>query len=106
MANATTVLAIEHIVQTPGILGGRPRIAGRRVPVSQVADLYARQSTSIEEIAEMLNLTISQVHAALSYYFDHQAEIDAVIEDEQRYVAEHYSETPRLLKRNPEDDQG
>jgi len=31
-------------------------------------------------------LTLSRVYAALSYYYDHKAEIDAEIEAEDRYV--------------------
>ena len=74
-----TVLAIEHIVSTPGVMGGKPRIAGHRVSVENIAVLHAWHQWSVIRITEELGLTIAQVHAALSYYYDHQEEIDRLI---------------------------
>ena len=38
-----------------------------------------------EEIqAQHSHLTLAQIHAALSYYYDHQSEMDAEIERDQR----------------------
>jgi uncharacterized protein (DUF433 family) len=87
-----------HIIQTPGVVGGRPRIEGRRIAVSQVADLYAWQNISVHEIGEMFELTPAQVHAALSYYYDHQAEIEAEIVEERAYSDKHQTDTPRLMR--------
>lgn len=76
----TTILAIEHVVKTPGILGGEPRIAGRRIPVSQIVYLYRDQATSIVEFEQHFDLTAAQVYTALAYYYDHREEIDRLIE--------------------------
>jgi hypothetical protein len=59
------------------------------------------QDTSIQEIAGMFDLTPSQIHAALSYYYDHTAEIEAVIAEENHYSKEHQTDTPRLVKKLP-----
>ncbi len=40
----------EHIVSTPGTFGGKPRIAGSRIQVKQVAIMDERQGISPEEI--------------------------------------------------------
>lgn len=78
---STTVEAIDYIVKTPRVVGGRARIAGRRIPVWQIANVYVRLDGPIDEITDMYDLTPAQVHAALAYYYDHQAEIDAEIEE-------------------------
>jgi uncharacterized protein (DUF433 family) len=40
-------------------------------------------------------LTLAQVFAALSYYYDHQTEIDAEIAEEQRYYEESRAEAEK-----------
>src|SRR2546429_87209 len=68
------------ITRTPGIVGGRPHIAGTRTTVSSVALCY-KQGDTPEEIAEKYaSLTIAQVYAALTYYHTNKAEIEAEIE--------------------------
>jgi uncharacterized protein (DUF433 family) len=67
------------IVQTPGVCGGRPRIAGHRITVQNIAiDLNAGMKPE-DIIAERPSLTLAQVHAALSYYYANQQAIDAEI---------------------------
>jgi uncharacterized protein (DUF433 family) len=78
----TTVLAIEHIVKTPGVVGGEPRIAGRRLPVHRIVYEHEVQGTPVGEITEIYDLTPAQVYAALAYYYDHKAEIDRLIAEE------------------------
>lgn len=69
------------IVSAPGELGGRPRIAGRRISVQQVAEYHSQLQWSAEEIAEAFTLTLAEVYAALSYYYAHQEEIDQAIRE-------------------------
>lgn len=66
----------EHIEITPGVLGGKPRIAGHRIAVAQIAQMYLKMGESIEDIARDYNLSPASVHAAMSYYYDHREEID------------------------------
>lgn len=74
-----TVLAIDHIVSTPNICGGAPRIEKTRVRVADIAIYSVMHNWSVEKIADELEITPAQIHAALAYYYDHQAEIDADI---------------------------
>jgi uncharacterized protein (DUF433 family) len=83
-----TVLAQTHIVATPDTCFGKPRIAGHRIRVQDVAVWHAREHRSEQEIADTYGLTMGQVHAALAYYFDHQSEIDSDIADSERAFAE------------------
>ena len=71
------------IVSTPGTCGGRPRIAGTRISVAQIA-VWDRQGFSSKEIIEEISyLTLAQVYAALSYYYANKDEIDAFLREEQ-----------------------
>lgn len=63
----------ERIISTPGTLGGRPRIAGRRIGVS---DIVIWVGAGIQEIARDYDLNPDDIHAALEYYYMHRAEID------------------------------
>lgn len=66
----------HHIEATSGIAGGRPRIAGRRITVQDIAFQHEMIGRSADEIASEFDLTLADVHAALAYYFDHRHEID------------------------------
>src|SRR5574341_2074883 len=81
-----TVQAINHIDVSPGYLGGAPRIAGTRIAVHHLVVLIEHLNTSVEEVAEQYSLTLGQVYAALSYYHDHQAGIDQLIQKEDELL--------------------
>lgn len=66
-----------HITSTPGTRVGKPRIVGRRITVSDVAIWFLQMGLSVDEIVKDYDLSHAQVHAALAYYYDHRAEIDA-----------------------------
>lgn len=69
----------QHIQLTPGICGGRPRIAGRRITVQNIVGWHEHEGISADRIAASYELSLAEVHAALAYYFDHRQEIDTVI---------------------------
>jgi uncharacterized protein (DUF433 family) len=74
--------ATEHpyIVRNDRILSGEPIIKGTRTPVRSIVQNW-RLGYAPEEIPHHLpHLTLAQVFAALSYYCDHQEEINAYIE--------------------------
>ncbi|MBN1429797.1 MAG: DUF433 domain-containing protein [Anaerolineae bacterium] len=73
-----TIVSTHHIVKGSGVVGGRPRIAGKRVTVDFVADLFVRQNTPVDEIVTHFSLTPAEIYAALSYYYDHQQEIEDI----------------------------
>lgn len=66
-----------HITSTPGTCGGKPRIVGRRITVSNVATWFLQMGLTVDEIVQDYDLSHAQVHAALAYYYDYRAEIDA-----------------------------
>ena len=70
----------RYVVTDPTILSGEPIIEGTRTPVRAIVELW-RAGTQPEEIPSHLpHLTLAQVFDALSYYSDHQDEINARIE--------------------------
>jgi uncharacterized protein (DUF433 family) len=74
--------ATEHryIATDARILGGEPIIQGTRTPVRAIVELW-RQGNPPETIPHHLpHITAAQVFDALSYYSDHQTEINAWIE--------------------------
>jgi uncharacterized protein (DUF433 family) len=65
----------RYIVRDDDILGGEPIVVGTRVPVRAVVELW-RLGAAPEEIPTHLpHLTLAQVFDALSFYADHQDEI-------------------------------
>lgn len=73
----TDLLLEKHIVATPDIRSGKPRLAGTRITVADVAVMHLRMGQSLEEIAGAYELSLAAVHAAMSYYYDHREDIDA-----------------------------
>ena len=76
------IQAIRHryVVSDENILSGEPIIEGTRTPVRAIVELW-RQGILPEQVPSQLpHLTLSQVFDALSYYSDHQDEINTHIE--------------------------
>ena len=93
----------RHIEITPGIAGGKPRIAGRRITVQNIAVWHERMGKSIDEIAVEHNLSFADIHAALAYYFDHRAEIDAALRQDEAFAEEQRRATLSKLHRKLQD---
>ena len=76
----TTATEHLYIVTDDRILSGEPIIKGTRTPVRANVEIY-RLGIVPEEIPNRLpHLTLAQVFDALSYYSDHQEEINAYLE--------------------------
>ena len=92
----------QHIEITPGISGGKPRIAGHRITVENIVIWHERMGKSADEIATEYDLTLADVYAALAYYFDHRAEIDQSIEESEVFVKTLRQQTFSKLSEKPE----
>ena len=89
----------QHIQTTPGICGGKPRIAGHRITVQQIVIWHDRMGRSADEIATEYDLELSDVYAALAFYFDHREDMDNAIESSSNWVEKAMQEAPSLVKR-------
>jgi len=89
-----------RIVSTPGTCGGRPRIAGHRITVEDVAIWHERMAMSPDEIVSAHpSLKLWEVHAALAHYFANRERIDADIREGERLVEEIKAKaSPSLLQ--------
>ena len=82
----TTESLNQHIEITPGISGGKPRIAGHRITVENIVIWHERMGITADEIASDYDITLADVYAALAYYFDHREEIDQSLEESRVFV--------------------
>lgn len=76
----------RHIERTPDVLGGKPRVADRRISVEQIVIWHEWMARSADEIATEYDLTLADIYAALAYYYDHRAEIDKSIQASQDFI--------------------
>lgn len=88
---------IQHIESKPDVLNGKPKIVGRRISVQNVVVWHEKMGKSVDEIATEFDLSLAEIHAALSYYFDHREKIDAGIKKDQAIIKELKSEIPSKL---------
>ena len=74
----------EHIEIAPGISGGEAQIAGRGIKVRDVVIWHEKMGLSPRQIVSRYPmLSMSDVHAALAYYYDRPSEIEQQIAGER-----------------------
>jgi len=88
----------RHIEVDPSIRGGKPCIAGTRIAVSDVVLMHLRLGQSLELIAGHYGVSLAALHAAMTYYYDHQAEIDRAMQEEEATFQALREATPSLLQ--------
>jgi len=79
----TTVTEYRYIVRDEKILGGEPVIRGTRTPVRAVVENWRLGLSPEEIVIHMPHLKLAQIFEALSYYSDHQEEINNYIKENQ-----------------------
>lgn len=75
----------------------RPHIRGRRLPIMFIVKTQQAQHSSIAQLADDFTLSEEQVLAALLYYREHQAELEAQFaadSAESRAMADRYHNKP------------
>lgn len=94
----------DRIVETPGICGGVPRIAGRRIRVQDIVWWHLHWGRSVDEIASEFDLERSDIHAALAYYYDNREKIDRIMAEADAFVAEMMAKAPPSLLKQRRDE--
>lgn len=74
-----TVTAHAYVVRDPAILYGEPVVKGSRTPVRAVVENWRLGLSPEEIVIHLPHLSLAQVFDALSYYSDHQDEIETYI---------------------------
>jgi uncharacterized protein (DUF433 family) len=79
----------RHIEVTPGVCGGKPRLAGTRIRVQDIVVWHERMNLSADEIASRHpQANLAAIYAALAYYHDHRAEIDEQMRASDELISE------------------
>lgn len=96
---ASRMTEYAHIVCTPGIVGGEPRVDGHRIRVRDVAVARDVDGMTPQAIAQEIypSLTLAEVYAALGYYEDHRDEIEAYARADAVLVEQLQRERSRLV---------
>jgi uncharacterized protein (DUF433 family) len=90
---------MQHIESTPDVLGGSHRIAGHRVRVLDIVVWHEKRGYSPDQIVDLFpGISLADVHAALVYYFDHPADIEAEFQRESKSIAELKPRYPSQLQ--------
>ncbi|MBS4029293.1 MAG: DUF433 domain-containing protein [Ignavibacteriales bacterium] len=95
-----TLLRQQRIVQSPDVCGNQPRIANTRIRVIDIAIAYEYNGLSPDEIVSQLeSITLSDVFAALEYYFDYHDEFQKKLQEEDKLVEQLRKTLPSILDR-------
>lgn len=69
-----------RIVKTPDVLGGKPRIADRRIGVYFIRERVEGAGIDPHDVADEHDLAVADVYRALAYAHDHPEEMRRVAE--------------------------
>lgn len=83
-----TIHSINLIATNPKVRNGRPYIVGTTLTVADVAITKIYHGEDADGIAAWYGLSLPQVYAALSYYYDHKSELDEQIRTQIRRAEE------------------
>jgi uncharacterized protein (DUF433 family) len=78
----------DRIEISPGTCGNKPRIAGTRIRVQDIAALTEMGQFPDEITAAYPHLTLDDIHAALVYYHDHRDDIEKQMDEDEKLVSE------------------
>ncbi|BAZ28408.1 hypothetical protein NIES4074_08410 [Cylindrospermum sp. NIES-4074] len=94
----------EHIEITPGVCGGKPRIAGHRIRVQDIVIWHEQMGMSADEILHHYpSITLSDVYAALAYYYDHRDEIRQQMQADEEFARKMKAKTQSLVQQRLKD---
>lgn len=70
-----------HIVKVQGVCENKPIIRGTRITVRHIAVMFKAGDTPDEILQAYPHLKPAQIYDAISFYFDHQDEIETEIKE-------------------------
>ena len=79
-------------------LGPQPVLERSGIKVKLVARWHLDQGMTIDELCETVGLTLAEIHAALAYYYDHEAELRAQISENDKIDAASRRDNPSVLR--------
>ena len=98
MTPAGTPLDKSHIVSTPDIRGGKPRINGTRICVQDIYYWHELEGKSPDQIVDDFpHPTMADVYAALAFFWDHREQILEDLKRQDRAADEMMARFPSKL---------
>ena len=82
----------SRIVKTDDVLGGDPRIAGRRIGVLTIHERVEGRGLDPQTVADRHDLDVADVYRALAYYHDHPREMEEVRREREAAMEEFEAE--------------
>lgn len=79
---------MDGIVSTDDVMGGEPRLEGRRISVRQVAEFVLDGGRAPAEAADQLGISLAEVHLALAYHYANPEEMEGVRERHREAMQE------------------
>jgi uncharacterized protein (DUF433 family) len=101
MATAAKKATYPHIESTPDVRGGKPCIDGTRIAVVDIAIAHT-QGIKPEEMLTYFSsrpLTLAEVHAALTYHYDHPEELEDYLRRSEKAIGELEAARAEYLRR-------
>jgi uncharacterized protein (DUF433 family) len=77
----TRNIPYPRIARSPRIRGGQPVVAGTRIPVATIVRSHQLGMDFDELLLQYPSLVAADLHAAMLYFLDHRAEIDALLRE-------------------------
>lgn len=89
----------SHIETRPDICAGQPHVRGTRITVGLIArEVEHLGMTPDEVIAAHPHLTLAQVHAALTYFYDHREEMEGAMRSSEEIESQLRERFPSRVK--------
>jgi len=90
MASSVSQVSHPYVTRHPKLCGGSPIVVDTKFPVRSIVHYVLRQGMTPEELVrEFPQLSLSKIHDALSYYYDHQPEIDEELAQNTELACRH-----------------
>lgn len=86
---------MSGIVSTEGVMGGQPRIEGRRISVLQIVEWVHEEGMDPETVATEFDLDMADIYRALAYYYENIDEMDGWRDRRERQLRESRDDQPR-----------
>ena len=86
---AAATIDIQQLLESrPGFRQGRPCLRGTGITVHTIAAYHSAGESAEELLADFPHASLATIHAALAYYYEHRAEIDADLIEDERWTLE------------------
>lgn len=85
---------MSDIVSTEDVMGGQPRIEGRRISVLLIVEWVHEEDLEPETIAAEFDLDMADIHRSLAYYYENIDEMSTWRERRERRIRESRERQP------------